>query len=366
MAAAFGAAVPGCGPGAGAEGGACYANGTCNEGLVCLSKTCVDPDGDSGGSGGSSSLNEALQQALAACFACGDAQCPDEAAACDSEPGCREALDCSIGCNGSTDPACASSCDLSGLTTSGVNAMQAFSICVGMTCANECVQGIIDAVQPGSGSGGGTGSGGDDGSGGDGSGGQPSSGGGSSGGAPSTGGVPGNTGGIPENTGGTINLGDELIWNGDFSSGTDFWSLDLNSGAGVYSTADDEICFATSTEENLAVSLGFPLDVGDAFSLEAGTTYTLSYQVRGNLIAQADLTEGESEAKIGLAEAPWTTIATYPLESWQSEYQYHSYVFTAQANYSPAGFVFNFSVPGADEFGGYSACFDNVSLRPHL
>lgn len=37
---------------AGTEGGPCFANGTCNTGLSCLSETCVDPTGGSDDTGG--------------------------------------------------------------------------------------------------------------------------------------------------------------------------------------------------------------------------------------------------------------------------------------------------------------------------
>ncbi len=57
-------ATPGCGsdgPAAGTEGGDCYGNGTCNDGLVCLSDLCVDLGGlpDAGTPDAASSVPDA-------------------------------------------------------------------------------------------------------------------------------------------------------------------------------------------------------------------------------------------------------------------------------------------------------------------
>jgi len=180
----------------GTEGEACYANGTCNAGLTCLSNTCVDADGGDGdgeGSGGDANLPSVD---FDACFECGDAACPAERDACDAANGCSELLECTIGCG--EDITCKSGCSVAGLTPQELadagSAVASYMTCAVVACLDECTP-QLDTGSGGSSSGGADpGSGGaDDGSGGKASGGNStggrSSGGSSSGGAPNLDGV---------------------------------------------------------------------------------------------------------------------------------------------------------------------------------
>ena len=68
----------GCGSATGGTGGlrqACYANGTCNAGLSCLSETCVSTSdaGASGGAGGAAGASSATGGAAGASSATGGA-----------------------------------------------------------------------------------------------------------------------------------------------------------------------------------------------------------------------------------------------------------------------------------------------------
>lgn len=337
--------APGCGSGsggAGAEGQACYPNGTCDAGLTCASDLCVSlgGSGNASGAGGSDDAG-AVAAAVEACFACGETQCTAEAEACSSAEGCRELLDCTLGCAG--DPACANACDVSGVTADGVQAMSAFTGCVVTSCVQECTTDIQNAVGGGTDigtGGGGTNTGGGGGIGATGGGGGTIGGGGS-----------GGSGG-PK--------GPNLILNGDFSSGLDYWSADGHAGGGYISTTGGEVCVYNEGDLNLAFSLGFPADTADAFTLEGGKTYTLTYTVSGYIV------EDEGEAKVGLAVEPWTSIAAYRMEVW-NDFDTRSHTFTPSSTYTDVGFVFNVSVPGYDPLYGapFWVCFDDVSLLAH-
>lgn len=232
---------------AGAEGGTCYANNTCDPGLSCLSALCVgdgDSSGDDGGSGGASG----------------------------------------VPIDGS-----------GGTATGGV-----------------------------------------------GSGGKPAG----------SGGTPIATGG--SGTGGTqpTGPGPELIANGSFN-GIANWSISLNSGSGTYSSYGEQLCFTANSSQNLAATLGVPVDVADAFDMEAGS-YTLSYRISGN---------GEGEVKVGLAETPYTTVQSYAFSSFQSEYVESSKVFNVPVDRQNVGLAINFIVYGEDEYSTYTLCFDDISLH---
>lgn len=131
--------VFGCGKKEGAEGEDCYANGTCDGSLVCLSNTCVDPNaaGTSGGDGDSGGLDSG------ACFSCGDEACPSERSACNDTKGCPDLLDCTLGCG--SDVSCAGSCSVAGLTAQEAGnaglAASSYVACAVPACASECTPG---------------------------------------------------------------------------------------------------------------------------------------------------------------------------------------------------------------------------------
>jgi hypothetical protein len=117
----------------GAEGGACYPNGTCNEGLECHSSLCVDITMDSsndsqGGTDFSIDFND--------CFACGEDACSTEANACADNGGCDDVLKCYLNCN--TDTTCIQQCDISALTVDTVSAIQNYWTCISSNCIERC------------------------------------------------------------------------------------------------------------------------------------------------------------------------------------------------------------------------------------
>jgi hypothetical protein len=115
-----GSAIP-----AGAEGGACYQNGTCNEGLVCRSDLCVE-DGSTGDP----------EEVLGNCLECGEAACASEAEKCDAAEGCGEVISCWVKCM--DDASCVNACDTSMLTAEDLQLVNQYFQCIATNCVSEC------------------------------------------------------------------------------------------------------------------------------------------------------------------------------------------------------------------------------------
>src|SRR5690349_3847615 len=77
----------------GAEDWACYGNGTCNAGLDCRSRVCVNLSStgfeDASGGGGID---------VDACLSCGESKCSSEASACKAATGCDDIIQCMVKC----------------------------------------------------------------------------------------------------------------------------------------------------------------------------------------------------------------------------------------------------------------------------
>lgn len=142
----------GCSSAQGGEGEECYANGTCDEALTCLSNKCVSLDDGSGGTtGGGDSAYD-----WSACFDCGDTECADQAETCGAD--CRAALECMLEC-APADTACVQECDPGTLTQEEGLAMVEYFSCATTSCYDECVDVDFD-TGTGGGTGDGTGGGG--------------------------------------------------------------------------------------------------------------------------------------------------------------------------------------------------------------
>lgn len=144
----------------GEEGGSCYANLTCNDGLVCRSELCVDPDnatkdpGDDDSTGG---VN--IQE----CLSCGEDSCSAEASACTGS--CAKILECQLACLDrapADQPNCTQACDVSDITQEDVRNLGAYFSCIAQQCISDCVTPPSggDDDDKGDGSGGRTGGGG--------------------------------------------------------------------------------------------------------------------------------------------------------------------------------------------------------------
>ncbi len=132
----------GCGKKEGGEGEDCYANGTCDGELTCLSNICVDPNasGTSGQSSSTGSSGDSGGLDFDECFACGDKACDSERSACDDANGCDDLLDCILGCG--SDASCQSGCSVDGLAAQELAdaglAASGYVTCAVTSCLDEC------------------------------------------------------------------------------------------------------------------------------------------------------------------------------------------------------------------------------------
>ena len=168
---------------------------------------------------------------------------------------------------------------------------------------------------------------------------------------------PGGTGGAtipPGGTGGTGTggvVGPNLVKNGDFSQGKLYWDLTLQAGdVGAQSYSDGQYCvYNESAAAYLSFSLGYPSSPSDAFAVDAGATYTFSYQVTG---------WGSIEAKVGGAVTPYPAVTSFTdSASSSSTVQTITHVITPTASVAQTGLVFNGTLYYLD-----SVCFDNVTF----
>jgi hypothetical protein len=230
----------------GAETCACYGNGTCNTGLVCLSELCVNPSTGNGGAGG---------------------------------------------------------------TTTGLGGISGLggTLGTGGTTAGT----------------GGT--------------------------APGTGGTTAGSGGST-GTGGTA-LPTNLIKNGDFSQGKEYWDLTPQAGE-AYSEdySGGQYCVINpSSNYYLSFSLGYPPTPSDAFVVTPGASYTMAYMATASSTATV-------QVKIGHVETPYTQLwATTDYVTPSTTPEIFSHLITSSAGDTEAGLVFNVTLGYASEI-----CFDNV------
>src|ERR1043165_7983004 len=251
----------------GAEHCACYGNGTCNAGLDCRSRLCVNLNStgferDASSSGGLD---------VDACLACGESMCPNESKDCKAASGCDDIIRCMVGCG--KDAVCLSKCN-TGKSVDANTESLSYQACAFTRCVDQC---LIS---------GGTGAGGNGGAGAGGASGGKGGNAGRSGGAggntpPNTGGRSGN-GGTPGSGGSpVIDLGSGINWLG-LSADAAPPTLGPNAKLGIngvfYTYGDGcatinwdpvsrcisgELCLVSAT--NWGVSIGFDLhNTGDS------------------------------------------------------------------------------------------------------
>lgn len=150
-------------------------------------------------------------------------------------------------------------------------------------------------------------------------------------------------------TGGGQPTNKNLIQNGDFSQGGEYWDLEVQAGSASKTSNGGEFCVQNESAASYAsFSLGYPPTISDAFLLEAGVPYTLSYRVRG---------EAKSfEAKVGGAAPPYTTVASFnDMVSSPFSFDTKSHLVLSNADMPKAGMAFIVVL----DYGG-SICFDDV------
>ena len=291
----------------GKERCACYANLTCNVGLVCLSDICVAPVGAGGnGVGG-------MATALGGAPGVGGAVGTGGAL-----PGSGGNV--GNGGNGGSTGVGGMSLATGGAAGSGVCVGQQGCACYPNLTCNATLT-CAGAVCVASGAGGATGAGG--------------------------------VGGI----GGSA--GPNLIKNGDFALGKTYWDLTPHEGE-VYSESysGGEYCVRNeSSLMYLSFSLGYPPTPSDAFPIEVGATYTLSYQLK--LTGAATVM-----VKIGQASPPYTELVptvpfTDSITTGLGVYQTFSHQLQFTTGDPTAGLVFNTALL---DYYPITVCFDDIRL----
>jgi hypothetical protein len=198
---------------------------------------------------------------------------------------------------------------------------------------------------------GGHGGPGGDGSGGPlGTGGGPAGTGGRGGSSPGTGGGLVGTGGTTPGTGGAAPAAPNLIKNGDFTLGKTYWDLTYQAGQ-IASEAYSGGSYCITNESGtyyLSFSLGYPPTPSDAFPIEAGAQYVLSYKVKGY---------GSLMVKIGQASPPYATIASVEDTAASPSYESKAHVIAPALGDATAGLVFNGVL-----YYYETICFDDVML----
>jgi hypothetical protein len=169
-------------------------------------------------------------------------------------------------------------------------------------------------------------------------------------------------GGAMAGTGGTTgvggSVGTNLIKNGDFALGKTYW--DLTPQAGEVYLADylgGEYCvYNESSSLYLSFSLGYPPTPSDAFPIEVGATYTLSYRMK--LQGPATVM-----VKIGQASPPYTELVpTVPFTdsvTGLGTYQSFSHQLQFTVGDPTAGLVFNTALL---DYYPAAICFDDIRL----
>jgi hypothetical protein len=248
----------------------------------------------------------------AACLTCAQSNCSSQAQSCSSTPGCGELTACLLGCGVS-----GTGCTQCSTTNANANSAAAlYATCALMACPSACTP-----TPAGSGGGGGqTGAGGTA------------------------------SGGQTTGTGGTTSAPTNLILDPDFTNVSAYWSATANGGdAATLDCSGGQCCVTNQYSTWFAFSLGYPRSSLQAFAVQGGASYTLSFRARGSSV-------NSLEAKVGEAVDPYTTIYS-SLVTVSSTLSPYTLQFTPSATHPTAGLVFNV------ELAGYgSVCFGGVSL----
>jgi hypothetical protein len=224
----------------------------------------------------------------------------------------------------------------------------------GLTClSNLCVN--PSTGNGGHGGGGATGSGGITGGAGTFGVAGTSGGGATSGGAGTTGGGATSGGAGTTGAGGSSTTPTNLIKNGDFGLGKEYWNLTYQAGevAADNQGMGGQYCIMNASSSfYLSFSLGYPPTPSDSFTIAAGSTYTLTYQAAVDSPATV-------EVKIGGVETPYTPLpgADFNDSVSSSNFTTFTHQVSAATDTPTQGLVFN-----ATLYYSATICFDNVSL----
>ncbi len=250
----------------------------------------------------------------AACLPCAQASCPSQANNCSATPGCAELATCLLGC-GISGSACSAQCANANTNPNASAPAALYAACALTACPSPCT---------------------------------PALGVGGSGGQVGVGGGPNNGG--QNTTGGTTPANTNLILDPDFNAVSAYWSATANSGeAANLACSGGQCCVTNEYSTWFAFSLGYPRSSLQAFTVQGGASYTLSFRARGSAV-------NSLEVKIGKAIDPYTTIYS-SLVTVSSSLNQYTLQFTPAATDTTAGLVFNAELA---DYG--SICFASVSL----
>jgi hypothetical protein len=252
---------------------------------------------------------------------------------------------CGSGSSNKSPPACpagAETCACYGNGTCNTGLVCFSDLCVNPATGNGGAGGTL-------GSGGASGSGGT----------IPGTGGttpGTGGTTPGAGGTTAGTGGTSPGSGGATGTGGStiptnLIKNGDFSQGKEYWDLTPQAGESYSEDySGGQYCVINpSSNYYLSFSLGYPPTPSDAFVVTPGATYTMAYMATASSTATV-------QVKIGHVETPYTQLwATTDYVTPSTTPEIFSHLITSSTGDTEAGLVFNVTLGYASEI-----CFDNV------
>lgn len=143
----------------------------------------------------------------------------------------------------------------------------------------------------------------------------------------------------------------ELIVNGDFQDGIAGWNIETTTTATPDTTTGD-LCLRPLVEYDYVYGpVGWPLDPLDGFALESGATYEFSFDA---YITSADGSVVEFEAKVGEAETPYTPVFTWT-PSVSPEPTRFAAQFVSDYSFEHAGIVFTI-------YTTIDVCIGNVSM----
>lgn len=128
----------------------------------------------------------------------------------------------------------------------------------------------------------------------------------------------------------------ELIVNGDFQDGVAGWNIETTTTA-TPDTSGGELCLRPLVEYDYVYGpVGWPLDPLDGFALVSGATYEFSFDA---YITSADGSVVEFEAKVGEADTPYTPVFTWT-PAVSSEPTRFAAQFVSDYSFDHAGIVF--------------------------
>lgn len=169
-------------------------------------------------------------------------------------------------------------------------------------------------------------------------------------------GAAGTGGGSTAGTGGSASV--NLIKNGDFSLGKTYWDLTFNDGEiASWDYSNGEYCVINlSSSLYLAFSLGYPPTPSDAFAIEPGATYTLTYRARFLAGISGALLPAVT-VKIGGASPPYTLLVEFTGDTITTSSSTFTHVINSATGDTSAGLAFNGTLDYYSE-----VCFDDVTL----